>query len=59
MDHKLSKITVPSHVGVPGNETAHEAAKKELNEEIQHYKNYSQDLIKWMKHQENQQEKWE
>jgi ribonuclease HI len=53
MDQKSSKITllwVPSHVRIPGNETADEAGKKALAEEIQHYEKYPpQDLIKWIK----------
>jgi ribonuclease HI len=60
MDKKPSKITrlwVPSHVGIPGNETSGEAAKEALDEKIQHNEKYPpQDLIQWMKnqHQEEQ-----
>jgi hypothetical protein len=47
-------------VEIPGNETADEAAKEALDEEIQHNKMYPpQDLIKWMKnkHQQEKQQK--
>jgi ribonuclease HI len=55
-------LWVPSHVGIPGNQTSDDAAKEALNEEIHHTETYPlQDLIKWIKekHEQEQQEKWE
>jgi ribonuclease HI len=52
-------LWVPNHVGIPGNETAGDAAKEPLNEEIHHTETYPpQDLIKWIKekHEHKQQE---
>jgi ribonuclease HI len=43
MEQKPSKITllwVSSRVGIPGNETADEAVKEVLDEEIQHNEKY-------------------
>jgi ribonuclease HI len=65
MDQKPSKITllwILRHVGIPGNDTADEVVKKALDEEIQHNEKFPpQDLIKWMKNkqQEEQQKQWE
>jgi ribonuclease HI len=56
----ITFLWVPNHVGIPGNETADDAEKEALNEEIHHTETYPpQDLIKWMKekHEQEQQEK--
>jgi ribonuclease HI len=58
---KTSKITllwVPRHLGIPGNETADEAAKKALDEEIQALRKVPSARSNKMDEKE-QQEKWE
>jgi hypothetical protein len=58
----IRKLWVPSHVGIPGNKAADDAAKEVLNEEAHHTETCPpQDLIAWIKekHEQEQQEKWE
>jgi hypothetical protein len=58
----ITLIWVSSHVGIPGNKAADDAAKEALNEETHHTETYSlQVLLVWIKekHEQEQQEKWE
>jgi hypothetical protein len=46
-------IWVPSYVGIGGNESADQAAKEDLNEEIDNQEPFPpQDLMKWIKKEE-------
>jgi hypothetical protein len=61
MDH-IKLIWVPSHVGIGENESADQAAKEALNEEIENQEPFTpQDLMKWIKKEElmNRQRRWE
>jgi ribonuclease HI len=58
----ITLLWVPSHVGIPENEAADDAAKEALNKKTHHTETYPpQDLIKWIKekNEQEQQKKWE
>jgi hypothetical protein len=55
----ITLLWVPSHIGIPENEAADDAAKEVLYEETHHTETYPpEDLIAWIKGK-HEQEKWE